>query len=94
MTLKLGIQHRVLKYYQMYSNDDTLLALAIFMTWLLFPNASALVKAYTTYSHVFPSLFSISYAIRLAIQDPLAFSVRSNFISPNEQQKQQFYEWR
>ena len=23
MTLKLGMQHRVLEYYQVYSNDDT-----------------------------------------------------------------------
>ena len=45
------------KYYQMCSNDDTGLTLNIFMTWSnLFPNASARVKAYTAYSHVFPSL--------------------------------------
>ena len=32
--------------------------LTIFMTWLnLFPHVSALVKSYTAYSHVFPSLF-------------------------------------
>ena len=56
MTLKLGIQHWVLKYYQICSNFDTGLTLTIFMTWPnLFPNASAWVK----YSHVFPSLFSI-----------------------------------
>ena len=58
MNLKLGIQHRVRKYYQIYLNDDTGLTLTIFMTWLnLFPKASAWVKAYSTYSHVFPSLF-------------------------------------
>ena len=58
VTLKHGIQHWVPKYYQICSNDGTELTLTIFMTWSnLFPNASAWVKAYTTYSHVFPSLF-------------------------------------
>ena len=58
ITLKLDILHRVLKHYQMYSNDDTGLTLSIFMTWSdLFHNASAWVKAYTAYSHVFPRLF-------------------------------------
>ena len=57
MTLKLGIGHRVLKYYQICSNDDTGLTLTIFMTWSnLFRNASAWVKAYTANSHVFPIL--------------------------------------
>ena len=72
MTLKLGIQHWVLKYYPIYSNDDTGLTLPIFMTWSnLFRNASAWVKAYTAYSHVFRKLFyfSISDALRWAIQD-------------------------
>ena len=42
MTLKIGIQYRVPKYYQMYSNDDIGLALTFFMKWPnLFPNASA-----------------------------------------------------
>ena len=50
MTLKLGIQHRVLKYYQICSNDDTGLTLTILSTWSnLFPNVSAWVKAYTAY---------------------------------------------
>ena len=31
MTLKLGMQHRVLEYYQVYSNDDPGLTLAYFM---------------------------------------------------------------
>ena len=31
MTLKLGMQHRVLKYYQVCSNDDTELTLTYFM---------------------------------------------------------------
>ena len=31
MTLKLGMQHQVLKYYQVYSNDDTVLTLTYFM---------------------------------------------------------------
>ena len=59
ITLKLGIQHRILRYYQMCSNDDTGLTLTIFMTWSnLLPNAYAWVKAYTAYGHVyFPSLF-------------------------------------
>ena len=42
MTFKLGIQHRVLKYYQICSNDDLGLTLTIFMTWSnLFLSASA-----------------------------------------------------
>ena len=54
MTLKLGIQHRVLKYYQICSNDETGLTMTIFMTLSnLFPNAFACVKAYTAYSDVF-----------------------------------------
>ena len=54
MTLKLGIQHRVLDSY-----DDLGLTLTIFMTGSnLFQNASAWVKAYTALStNVFPSLF-------------------------------------
>ena len=31
MTLELGIQHWVLEYYQICSNDDTLLTLTYFM---------------------------------------------------------------
>ena len=58
MTLKLGIQHLVLKHYQICSNDDTGLTMTIFMTWSnLFCNASAWVKADTAYSYVFPGLF-------------------------------------
>ena len=30
MTLKLGMQHRVLEYYQVYSNDDAGLTLTYF----------------------------------------------------------------
>ena len=57
MTLKLRIQHRVSKDYQICSNDATGLILTIFITWSnLFLNASAWVKAYTAYN-VFPSLF-------------------------------------
>ena len=53
ITLKLDIQYRVLKYYQICSNVDTGLNLTIFMTWSnLFRNASAWVKAYIAYSHV------------------------------------------
>ena len=44
-TLKLGIKHRVLKYYQTNSNDDTGLILSILMIWSSwFPNASAMSK--------------------------------------------------
>ena len=58
MTLKLGIQNRVLTYYQICSNGDTGLTLSIFTIWSnLFHNASAWMKAYTAYSHVFTSLF-------------------------------------
>ena len=54
MTLKLGIQHRVLKYDPICSNGDTGLTLTIFMTWSnLPPNALAWVKAYTAHSHGF-----------------------------------------
>ena len=60
MTLILGIQHRVLRYYQICSNDDNGLTLTIFIAWLnLFPNASDWVKTYTAYSHVFPSAYGI-----------------------------------
>ena len=31
MTLKLGVQHRVLNYYQIYSNNDPKLTLTYFM---------------------------------------------------------------
>ena len=53
--LKLGIQHRVLEYYQCVH----MMTLTIFMTGsYLFRNASAWVKAYTALSaNVFPSLF-------------------------------------
>ena len=51
-------KHRVLKYYQICSNDDTGLTCSIFMIWSnLFPNASAGVKAYTGHCHICPSLF-------------------------------------
>ena len=36
MTLKLGIQDRVLKYYQIYSNDDIGLTLNIFYDMVKF----------------------------------------------------------
>ena len=53
MKLKLGIKHRVLKYYQTGSNDDPCLTLSIFMIWSnLFPNASArakLIQSYISY---------------------------------------------
>ena len=32
MTLKLGVQHQVHEYYQVYSNDDTGLTLTYFTT--------------------------------------------------------------
>ena len=54
MTLKLGIQHRVLKYDPICSNGDTGLTLTIVMALSnLSPNVSAWVRAYTAYSHVF-----------------------------------------
>ena len=40
MTLKLGIQYRVLKYFQICSNDDPVMTVTIFMS-NLFPNASS-----------------------------------------------------
>ena len=58
MILKLGIQLRVLKYYQISSNKDTELTLPIFMALSnLFRDASEWVKAYTAYSHIFRRLF-------------------------------------
>ena len=59
MTMKLGMQHLVLKYYELCPNDDPGLPMTIFMTGSnLFPNASIWVKAYTALSaHVFLSLF-------------------------------------
>ena len=61
MTLKRGIQHWVLNYYHIFSNDDIGLTLTVFMTWLnLFLNASAWVKSYTAYSNVFPRACSNS----------------------------------
>ena len=33
MTLKLGMQHRVFKYYQVCSNDDPGLTLTYFIAW-------------------------------------------------------------
>ena len=58
MILKLGIQLWVHKYYQISSNEDTGLTLSIFMTWSnLFRDASAWVKAYRAYSHIFRKLF-------------------------------------
>ena len=58
MTLKLGIQHRVLKYHQICSNDDIGLTFSVFMIWSnLFHNASARVKAYIAHIHIFSSLF-------------------------------------
>ena len=62
MNLKLGIQLRVLKYYQICSNDNTGLNLPIFMTWSnLFRNASEWVKAYTAYSHVISKVILIQH---------------------------------
>ena len=58
--LKLGIQHRVLEYYQcVHMMTFHMMTLTIFMTGsYLFRNASAWVKAYTALSaNVFPSLF-------------------------------------
>ena len=56
--MNLGKLHRVLKYYPIWSNDDTGLTLSIFMIWSnLFPHASAWVTAYTAYNYVYPSLF-------------------------------------
>ena len=73
MTLKLGIQHQVLKVLPMFSYVDPGLTLTIFTTGSnLFPNASAWVTAYTALSaNVFPSLlwFNISPALRWAMQD-------------------------
>ena len=45
------VQHRVLKYCQISSNDDTGLTLTIFITWSnLFSNVTAWVKANTAYN--------------------------------------------
>ena len=69
MILNLGIRHRVLKCYQTCSNDETGLTFTIFMTWSnLFLNASAWVKAYTTYSRVFPFVL-IQHVICTQVSD-------------------------
>ena len=47
MTLKLDIQHRVLKYNQIYLIDDTGLTWTIL--WHLFPNAFACIWHYSRY---------------------------------------------
>ena len=48
MTLKLGMQHRVLEYYQVYSNDDAELILTYFMARSnLVPYAFVLEKGKT-----------------------------------------------
>ena len=70
MTLKLGIQLLVLKYYQICSNDNTRLTLPIFMTWSnLFHNASEWVKAYTAYSHVISKVILIQYIRCTQVRD-------------------------
>ena len=58
MTLKLGTASGT-QVLPMFTYDDTVLTLTIFMTESnLFPNASACVKAYTGLSaNIFPSLF-------------------------------------
>ena len=48
MTLKVGMQHWVLKYYQVFSNDDPELTLTYFMAWLnLVPHAFVWEKGKT-----------------------------------------------
>ena len=37
MTLKLGMQHQLLKYYQIYTNEDHGLTLTYFMEVKFFP---------------------------------------------------------
>ena len=46
MTLKLGMQHRVLEFYQVCSNDDPELTLTYFMANLV-PNAFVWEKGKT-----------------------------------------------
>ena len=83
MTLKLGLQHRVLKYYQICSNDDTGLTLPIFMTWSnLFRIASAWVKAYTAYSHVFEGYSYSAYPMHLGERYRTVWSSGYTFILP------------
>ena len=49
MTLKLGMQHFVLKYYKVYSNDDLGLTLTYFMARSnFFPYAFVWEKGKTT----------------------------------------------
>ena len=48
MTFKLGMQHRVLEYYQVCSNDDPGLTLTYFMVWSnLVPDAFVWEKGKT-----------------------------------------------
>ena len=60
MTLKLGIQHWVLKYYQICSNDDTGLTLTICFLMLL--HGWQLIVIHVLIQH-------LSYALRWVIQD-------------------------
>ena len=56
MTLKLGIQHRVLKYYHIRSNDDTGLTLIIFWQGqFFFPNTCCMKIIYQKYINYFAS---------------------------------------
>ena len=71
MALKVGMRHWVFEYYQMCTSDDPGLTLVYFTTmsnlvpyaflWekgkTMFRDASAWVKAYTAYSHIFRKLF-------------------------------------
>ena len=69
MTLKLGIQHRVLSTTNVLY-DGPGLTLSIFMTGSnLFPNASAWVKAYTALSAYFSKFVLIQHILSTQVSD-------------------------
>ena len=66
MTLKVGMQHQVLKYYQIYSNDDPELTLTYFMARSnLVPYAFVWEKGKTT---DFSETIDV-YDLKLATED-------------------------
>ena len=74
MTSKLGIQHRVLKYYQICSNEDTGLTLTIFMTWSdLFPNTwvKRIVRIVMYFQACFNSAYPMHSSERCGTTGPL-----------------------
>ena len=77
MTLKLGMQHRVLKYYQICSNDDAGLTLTYFTARSnLVPYAFVWEKGKTMdFSETI-----VVYDLKL-VTDDLSFCLHQNFVA-------------